>query len=348
MKRDLTVFLFLFLLLFPGECKVLGDNEPDVLSHGNRGFKENKGQIIDQNNKPDPAVLYLLNTPGFNVHLRRNGFSYDIYEIRDSIQGKRQEATGNRIIQHSASGIEYHRIDIEILNRNPQCTIIPSDSLLCKLNYYGEFAPVNGITNIHQFEKIIYKNIYPKIDLVFMTGQETEYKYNFIIHPGGKISDIRLKISEPDKIAFKPDKLSFCSSIGELYEFIPESYINILNDKIHVIVYFRKIKQDIIGFSLDTIIPENALLVIDPTLSRMWGTYFGGSNLEMCQSSVLDANGNIFICGETASTDNIATSGAYQTTMLGINTRGFLSKFSPDGVQQWGTYYEGSLSLIHI
>jgi hypothetical protein len=44
------------------------------------GFKENKGQIIDQKGKPNPAVRYLLNSGGLNVQLKKNGFSYDIYE----------------------------------------------------------------------------------------------------------------------------------------------------------------------------------------------------------------------------------------------------------------------------
>jgi hypothetical protein len=37
------------------------------------GFIENKGKIIDQKNNPNPAVLYLLNTPGMNVQLRKAG-----------------------------------------------------------------------------------------------------------------------------------------------------------------------------------------------------------------------------------------------------------------------------------
>ena len=48
---------------------------------GKTMFIENKGQIVDQNNKPNPAVLYLLNTPGFNVQLRNGGFSYDVYTV---------------------------------------------------------------------------------------------------------------------------------------------------------------------------------------------------------------------------------------------------------------------------
>lgn len=50
-------------------------------NHSN-GFKENKGQIIDQKGKPNNTVKYLLNTSGLNVQLKKNGFSYDIYEVK--------------------------------------------------------------------------------------------------------------------------------------------------------------------------------------------------------------------------------------------------------------------------
>lgn len=43
-------------------------------------FVENKGQIYDQNYKANPEVLYLLNMNGFNVQLKKDGFSYDVYE----------------------------------------------------------------------------------------------------------------------------------------------------------------------------------------------------------------------------------------------------------------------------
>jgi hypothetical protein len=46
------------------------------------GFKENKGQIIDQNGKPNDAVKYLLNSAGLNVQLKRMDF-HDVYETKD-------------------------------------------------------------------------------------------------------------------------------------------------------------------------------------------------------------------------------------------------------------------------
>lgn len=61
------------------------------------GFIENKGQIIDQNHHPNTDVLYLLNTPGFNVQLRKTGWSYDLYEKRyEGMKALRHEATAMR------------------------------------------------------------------------------------------------------------------------------------------------------------------------------------------------------------------------------------------------------------
>ncbi len=48
-------------------------------------FYENKGQIIDQDGKENKDVKYLFHSNGLNVQLRSNGFSYDIYEIKKTI-----------------------------------------------------------------------------------------------------------------------------------------------------------------------------------------------------------------------------------------------------------------------
>ena len=67
----------------------------------NQGFIENKGQIIDQKGRENKAVKYLLNTPGLNVQLRKNGFSYDVYET------KKHLITQNQSIKRAVFGFEY-------------------------------------------------------------------------------------------------------------------------------------------------------------------------------------------------------------------------------------------------
>ena len=162
------------------------------------GFIENKGQIIDQNNKPNPGVLYLLNTPGFNVQLRRGGFSYDLYRISNIEQRFLKSDRKSKFVDRcslfesnpgsssrdSNSVISFHRIDINLLNANPDPVIETSDPSPGYFNYFTASSPSEGIKNVRQYSRITYKNIYPGIDLEFFTNEKHKYKYNFVVHPG--------------------------------------------------------------------------------------------------------------------------------------------------------------------
>eukprot|EP01012_Entosiphon_sulcatum_P064252 TRINITY_DN93033_c0_g1_i1.p1 TRINITY_DN93033_c0_g1~~TRINITY_DN93033_c0_g1_i1.p1 ORF type:complete len:1256 (+),score=112.97 TRINITY_DN93033_c0_g1_i1:144-3911(+) len=84
--------------------------------------------------------------------------------------------------------------------------------------------------------------------------------------------------------------------------------------------------------------------------TRAWATYFGGSGNESGLISYDDymvgvtwdkANNVIYLCGMTSSTNNISTSGGYQTGIAGGND-GYLAQFSPTGTLQWATYYGGT------
>jgi len=71
---------------------------------------------------------------------------------------------------------------------------------------------------------------------------------------------------------------------------------------------------------------------------RQWGTYYGEAEEDYGYSCATDANGNVYLTGQTQSTTGIATAGAHQT-ILGGNQDAFLVKFGASGVRQWGTYY---------
>lgn len=81
--------------------------------------------------------------------------------------------------------------------------------------------------------------------------------------------------------------------------------------------------------------------------SQIWGTYFGGDYTDVSNGIALDENGNIYICGDASSLNQISTPGAHQENRLSAE-QGFLSKFSSDGQQIWGTYTGGySSDYLH-
>ncbi len=44
-------------------------------------FIENKGQIIDQNYQPNTSVMYLHPGKDYSLHLKSNGFSYELKKV---------------------------------------------------------------------------------------------------------------------------------------------------------------------------------------------------------------------------------------------------------------------------
>lgn len=328
MIRFLTIILF---FSFVSICQSLPANNPSLKTPSISAFIENKGQIIDQKNNPNPDVLYLLNTPGFNVQLRRWGFSYDLYS----------PSPNPSPVGEGRKGWGFHRIDITLVGSNPECQLIPSDPLPDYFNYFNASAPSEGIKNVRQYSKIIYKNIYPDIDLEFFTNNEHGYKYNFVIRPGGNIRDIRLTIAGPDDISLIHDTLKFGTRFGEVEEMIPESYYVVNHSRVDIQARFKKINNEVYGFSVNKPVPENSVLVIDPTAIRLWGTYYGGSGWEGGKGCSVDKAGNVFLSGTTNSLNNIASAGSYQNTLAG-SYDGFLAKFDAAGQRLWGTYIGGT------
>lgn len=74
--------------------------------------------------------------------------------------------------------------------------------------------------------------------------------------------------------------------------------------------------------------------------AQIWGTYFGGDYSDKSKSISLDEKGDIYICGDASSLNQISTPGAYQENRLS-GEQGFLSKFNSDGQQLWGSYTGG-------
>lgn len=97
--------------------------------------------------------------------------------------------------------------------------------------------------------------------------------------------------------------------------------------------------QDSLGGDLDAY-----LMRFTPAGEPVWGTYYGGAGREVCQTLVIDGDGDIILVGATTTTVGMATPGTVQPSYGGGNADGFVAKFDADGQRLWGTYV-GSPSM---
>lgn len=317
------------------------DVSQTISSFEQKGFIENKGQLFDQNHKPNPSCLFLYASDSMNLQLRKTGFSYDVYSITDTAKQKSEEKK-----LPSNFLFKYHRIDVEIVNINPNVEIEALNPGEEYFNYYNMDNPVN---NVKQYSKVLYRNAYKNIDIEFFSNENGKIKYNFIVRPGGKIEDIKLKFDggNDDFVTYLVnDKIEIQTSLGSLNESIPESKVE-GHETWPIIARYIQLAKNTFGFRINESYPSESTLIIDPLTSRSWATYYGGSQHDgsiygsrFVHDLTLDASGNIYFTASTSSTNQIATTGAFQGT-LNSGYDSFVVKFNCDGTRAWGTYYGG-------
>jgi len=186
--------------------------------------------------------------------------------------------------------------------------------------------------------RIVYAGVYPNIDWVLYATTDGHLKYDFVVQPGGKVSDIKMQYSGATALSLQKDgSLSVLTPVGSIGEHAPVSYT-----REGKAVGSRFVLQDsTVTFAVDD---YEGTLVIDPELE--WSTYYGGLEKDYADAVATDAWGNVYVSGYTLSTDNIATVGAFQTTFEGsdiANNAGdaFIAKYNCSGEQLWATYYGG-------
>ncbi|WP_378105470.1 T9SS type B sorting domain-containing protein [Chryseobacterium sp. sg2396] len=311
-------------------------------------FYENKGQIVDQEGKPNPDVKYLFHSAGLNVQLRNSGFSYDIYETKKTPNPNSQSLKKDRFIDKRMFSEDeflyenhFHRIDIELLNSNKNASIVSEGKSQDYSNYYNIPNKPKGVTSVHRYQKITYKNIYPNIDLVFFKPKDTlkPIEYNFIINPGGKISDIKMKFNGA-KTSVKDKRLLMKVRFGDLYENIPNSWME-GNRKEYIEVLFKDLGDQVFGFNAP-VETSNRKIVIDPVPTRVWGSYIAGYGDDYGRAKA-DLQNTLYIFGCTSSSTNFATSGTYQQNVAG-GLDAYLMKITKNGQKIWGSYYGSNMT----
>lgn len=88
---------------------------------------------------------------------------------------------------------------------------------------------------------------------------------------------------------------------------------------------------------------DGFVVKFDSSGHRLWGTYYGGENIDWASAVGLDKSGNVYLAGSTSSTTGIATPGATLPTYItGGICVGFLARLDATGARQWGTYVGGT------
>jgi len=320
---------------------------PANLASKSLSFTENKGQIINQFQQPRLDIDYRLSAGnGLSVFVSSGQIHY---QWAESVKGGHEPllrmeghglGAGSRQEEPDTPAFKMYRMDVTLLGANPEAVVETEGQQVFYERYFQPWVNKSNSNQgvvAHSYQKIIYKNVYPNIDWVlYVKGNNVEY--DFVVHPGGKVSDIKMKYGGATTLALKNDgSLLATTPMGKIEEQAPYSF----DEQGKLVASNFQLEGNILSFKTSA---YNGTLTIDPTLE--WGTYFGDLGRDITYGMASDHANRIYICGSTNSISNIATTGSYQTQFGGGggNNVGdaFLARFDDSGNCLWATYYGGT------
>jgi len=263
-------------------------------------FEINEGQTA-------PEVRFLSRSAGYQLFLTANEA---VMMVGGTSQPDRRRP--NQPIQAPTPASV---LRMKLVASNQSSKVEGREELEGKSNYFIGNDPAKWRTNVSQFAKVQYHNVYPGIDLLYY-GNQGQLEHDFVIAPGADLKRIHLAIDGPAEMAVdNQGSLLMKLANGNVQLKKPVVYQQIAGMRREVTAQYVVAENDV-SFSVGKYDKRYAL-VIDPVLT--YSTFLGGTGDEGGPnvSIAVDSAGNAYVAGDTRSFDYPTTAGSVQTAFGG-------------------------------
>ncbi len=330
----LVTGVFLFYGIYPDYRDIFRQEERNLslsahvstaspdLSSVPLSFIPNQGQVNGE-------ALFYAQTPGYTLWLTEEGLVFDSAKAAGPGKPEMARLPAGPIKNEGPSRSSYER-DVSrliFLDSSPHPEVVAADPLGHRVSYFRGNKPENWRTGIQASAAVVYKDLYPGIDLK-VYGRGDEIEYDWIVRPGGNPDDIRFEYKDVRKSRIdKEGNIIVRTKMGEIRHQKPSSHQTANGKRIEVQVGFRLIAENIFAFHVSRY-DSASELIIDPMVF-VQSTYLGGVANDYCGGIAVSNDGAAFLAGFTSSRD-FPVFGAGDSSMDG-EYDAFVTKFSPSG-----------------
>ncbi|MGB6691144.1 MAG: SBBP repeat-containing protein [Terracidiphilus sp.] len=306
-------------------------------------FESNRGQT-------DPSVQFLSHGLGYTLLLRQ-GEAVLVLRGSKTTDPKAASRPDPREFGSSKSDdFETSLVRMKLIGADLHTRAREEDRQITRTNYFIGNDPAKWRTDIPNYGRIRYSDIYPGIDLVYY-GNRHRLEHDFVVAPGADAGRIRLAVESAMhmRIDRATGDLILNTGSGELRLLKPVTYQEFSGHRSTVSSNYRLVAKNTIEFRVGSY-NHGHPLVIDPVL--VYSTYLGGSgnskgNGDQGNGIAVDSSGDAYIVGTTYSTNFPLSSGAIQSLNYAAeasnNSTVFVSELNPAGTALvYSTYIGGS------
>ncbi|XOV66390.1 MAG: T9SS type A sorting domain-containing protein [Fluviicola sp.] len=263
-----------------------------------RAFVENKGQFDMKATAQTGEILFAAHLPNLYIYFGEEGISYHFRtmkmipkEEREAIMEAEVSTLEEYKLREEMHGKVHIREDVfnmQWQNISNNVELIVEDTLDAYRSYsITDYGPATNYNYCRQFEKLMYKNLYPNIDVVYEIHPQSGVKYSIYVHPGADIGSIEMLYDRTPEML--NGELHFETEFGPMIDHKPYTFNEQSNDYISS---NYSLNGNLVSFQVANYNP-NETIVIDP-----W-TQSPNFNLDWDCIWELDhdAAGNVYIIG---------------------------------------------------
>lgn len=323
-----------------------------LAAQSNLEFIENKGQW-------DSRARFMGDLKSGAFFLEQNGFTVVLHNPQDLQkvlhrhhmgQSNAKAANASRPNPSNPEGVlttapdltvRSHAYKMKFEGGSGEAQIIPDKKLPGYNNYILGNDPTKWGNNCQIYQAVVYKNVYPNIDVRYYT-ESGQLKYDMIVNPGGDVGKIALKYEGVDKISVKNGELILKTSVGEAKELSPYTYQYTGPGKTRKAIECNyQVTGNTVKFKLKDY-DKSSVLVIDPTL--IFSSFTGSTANQFGFTATPGPDGSLFSGGIVFSAGFPTSPGAYQENFGGGSGVDMgIFKFNPTGTQRlYATYIGGN------
>lgn len=204
-------------------------------------FEPNQGQTDDR-------VKFMARGSGYNLFLTPSNALFFL----------RQAGHGNDLVPSDSDVFT-----MNMVGSNPAPKITGREELSSTSSYFLGSDPQKWHTNIPNFGKVQYDDIYPGIDLVYH-GTHGQLEYDFVLHPGTSPATIAIEFTGMEHIRLsRRGELVLDTVRGQIRFHKPVAYQDNQGNRRAVQTRYRWTHKHRVGFAVGAY-DSSKTLIIDP------------------------------------------------------------------------------------
>jgi hypothetical protein len=292
-------------------------------------FEANNGQTNEK-------AKFISRSAGVSLFLMQDGATMALQSSKFQVSSSKSKAS---------------IVNLKFVGANKSPRIEGLEETPGKTNYLIGNDPKAWRTDIPNYAKVRYEEIYRGVDLIFH-GTQQKLEYDFVVQPSSNPDTIALSFDGADEIKINEQgDLVLRVNGEELKHHKPFAYQEINGGKKEIQSKYEiqkpktKDQSSVIKFNVGEY-DQSKPLIIDPILSysTYWGGTFGTGGFNVGDKGdgiAVDSSGNAYIVGSTTS-NSFPTVNPFQTMLTG-GISAFVAKINAAGTGfVYSTYLNGA------